>query len=59
MPALVGAHVVLPLTDGRLVRVPWPLPNKATAEVAGYWRAKRADPGASGHALPFEPDRLR
>jgi hypothetical protein len=58
-PAVVGDRLVLPLANGELARLPWPLPEEAAVAQSGRnWRARRADPGARGHVLALGDDRF-
>jgi outer membrane protein assembly factor BamB len=58
-PALVGGHVILPLANGTLVRLPLPLPAGNTeAESGPSWRADRVDPDVRCHIVALSGSRF-
>jgi hypothetical protein len=57
-PAIVGGHLVLPLADENLARLPFPFPDGADSRSGPAWLAERAPPGARGHVLALGGDRF-
>jgi outer membrane protein assembly factor BamB len=57
--AVVGAHLVVPMADGYLARVPLPVPDDQTQfETGPDWRSTQASPLSFGHVLALGGDRF-
>lgn len=57
-PARVGAQLLLPLADGSLARVPFPLPKEAALESGPGWRAERATADDACHLVAVSETRF-
>ena len=58
MPAVVGSQLILPMSEGYLVRVPLPIPEDPHFESGLTWRARQAPLNAPGYVLALGGDRF-
>src|SRR5262245_17330453 len=58
-PALVGSHLVLPMANEKIARLPLPLPEVVNDVQTGFdWKSVRATPEERGHVLALGGDRF-
>ncbi len=58
-PAVVGSHLIVPMAEGYLARLPLPVPpEQARFESGPEWRSRQASPSAAGHVLALGGDRF-
>ncbi len=60
-PAVVGSQLIVPMSEGYLMRVPLPIPapaNQPHFESGPTWRDRQAPPNAPGYVLALGGDRF-
>jgi len=58
-PIVTGSHLLVPMSEGYLARVPLPLPEEpARFDPGPDWRSRQASPDAPCHVLALGDDRI-